>query len=269
MIFADESLALPDFPYEVSIRTAATHPGLFRLAQPLNSPNNSRYFYYQAFLETEGSNYSHVLLSDLRDVLFQAEPFGNVVDSRLHVATEPVSLGQCAANSAWFRAVYGPEKWEELQSGPVFCSGTTLGEIKTIQRYLEWMCREIALHGLSLDTGASTTIIDQAIHIVYCHGHQAELVVEMTESGAIATLAHVRAFTIDPDGLLLNARGEPYRIVHQYDRIRPLRQIYKEKFGFKDHFDLETSFRHYLSTTFPDKMRNALKAVLNTIGPRF
>jgi hypothetical protein len=245
--------------------TPTTHPSCFVNAVGLNLACNARYFYYRNYLEHLAEKPSHILLADLKDVLFQGDPFEGMSDPFLHVAKEPLRLGDCTTNSTWFRKVYGAQALEKHQNFPVICSGTTMGKEAAVRFYLDWMCAEFARHGPSLDTGSNTLIMDQAIHIMYCLSHPEALAIEDGETGLIATLAHFPSFVLDAEGRLLNGQGVPFRIVHQYDRFRILRSVYKEIHSSKDHFDLERTMRQFAGTSAKSKVRKSFKAVWNFI----
>lgn len=95
-----------------------------------------------------------VLLSDLRDVVFQADPF-DMLRSAIAAAAaspssaprKPVLIGaaerhglvvkHCPFNRQWTEACYGDTGSSFLAFSQVLCSGTTLGEAAGVGEYLD------------------------------------------------------------------------------------------------------------------------------------
>ncbi len=265
VVFCDRKIALSSVAGHCKVVTAESHPQFFQKKLNLNSSNNSRYLFYKNYLDQLQSPPEEILLCDLRDVVFQENPFHGLGDGLLHVAAEPIGLAECDTNSTWFSRIYGKEKLLEYGKHPVICSGTTFGRTEAISHYLEWMVKETMEFGPRHDVVPSKMIMDQAMHIMYCALHPGKICVETCESGVVATLAHHKSFLINTQGQLINQKGKPYSIVHQYDRFRPLRCLVKDVYGFKDQFDLEHTTRHFFSTSISSKLRKSLKAVYNVM----
>lgn len=261
-VFADDSLSkLPSSCAQVTILHEKSHPELFRSGIELNTPNNERYFWYRNLLLQQGNAFNRILLADLRDVVFQADPFELVSGSGLQVAAEPVRLGNCGSNSAWFSAVYGASELRRYADNPVFCSGTTLGPFEAQDRYLAFMCSELGKHGPGLDGGRQTLIIDQAIHNFFCYSHDDSISVHNNETGGIATLHHGATACFGRDGRLLNTEGHPFHIIHQYDRFRVVKTIIKERWNFRTRYDVEISVREFLANWSRAKLWFLFRAV--------
>jgi hypothetical protein len=261
-IFSDRDIRFPPEMGKVTVLSPARDAGIFEGAPALRSPNNSRYFWYRNLLKREGGRLERLLFADLRDVVFQGDPFSLLQDSNLLVAAEPVTLGNCPSNSHWFSSVYGQDELCRFASQPVICSGTTLGRVAAAEHYLSCMCQDLSLHGPRLDAGHTKLIIDQAIHSRYCYVHPSRITIHSHDNGGgIATLHHARQALFDRQGCLLNNEGTPFCILHQYDRFRQIRTIVKDNLYHHTKYDVETSVRDFLSTWAVGKTKSLLRAV--------
>jgi hypothetical protein len=90
-------------------------------------PHVTRYFHYGHYLATH-PGFSSVLLTDVRDVVFQGDGFRSV-DRGLFVGMENPNLTIASEiyNRGWIRDAYGDAMLERLGDRQVSCSGVTLG----------------------------------------------------------------------------------------------------------------------------------------------
>eukprot|EP00741_Cyanophora_paradoxa_P009947 tig00000157_g9636.t1 len=120
----------------------------------------------------------YILLADVRDVVFQGDPFDAYeraarmaptrARERLGVAMESVrydaaTIGACPHNRAWIQMCYPAFRTSvpvSLYSNPISCSGTTLGTAAAVAAYIDAVVRETAR------TTCSCHGHDQAIHNV-------------------------------------------------------------------------------------------------------
>ncbi|HUR41090.1 MAG TPA: hypothetical protein VM240_07960 [Verrucomicrobiae bacterium] len=194
-----------------------------RCASVLLAPTESRYLHFLEFLEKKP--YRRVLLSDVRDVVFQRDPFVALPADGLAVSIEDLRFtvrGE-AYNAGWVRAAYGDRVLEQIGAQPVACSGVTFGDGHSVCAYLRAMRTEI--QALSLGAVGQSGV-DQGIHNVLVWTSRLGPVMEMrTLAGPVATLGGVteRPWSLSADGRLLNRDGSVVAVVHQYDRHPALR----------------------------------------------
>jgi hypothetical protein len=261
-IFSDRDIRFPPEAGDVQVLFPASNGRIFAGVPELKSPNNSRYFWYRSLLESEGSRLGRILFADLRDVVFQSDPFSLLKEPKLLVAAEPVTLGNCASNSHWFSSVYGQDELRKYEAQPVICSGTTLGCVTAADHYLSCMCQELSVHGTRLDVGDKKLIIDQAIHARYCYENSSRITIHSHDNGGgIATLHHARHALFDRNGYLLNNEGTPFSIIHQYDRFRQIRTVVKDNLRYHTKYDVETSVRSFLQSWHAKKIRAMIRAL--------
>lgn len=87
-----------------------------------------RYRHYHDIITTVGADADQVLLTDVRDVVFQRDPFAETLDG-LEVFLEDSSLtiGGEARNRKWVRTLYGDRGLAACGHEVVSCSGTIAG----------------------------------------------------------------------------------------------------------------------------------------------
>ena len=176
--------------------------------------NSARFLYYEDFLEDR--SYDHVLLTDVRDVFFQSNPFHLDVQSEFCVAEEhPVrKIDEQNNNADWIRRAYGQSALDALAGLPIICAGVTIGTKNKILNYLSYLNRDIISRhiGWGTDQGAHNYIIRNILPretdiLRYGEG-------PVTHVG----IAPRSSIQIDSRGRVVNEDGQPFSIVHQYDR---------------------------------------------------
>ncbi|TBR36504.1 MULTISPECIES: hypothetical protein [Dyella] len=181
-------------------------------------PHVTRYFHYEEYLARH-PGFSHVLLSDVRDVVFQDDPFHGVGEG-LHLGMETPSLTLATEpfDRDWLLDAYGPAMLDRIGDRQVSCSGVTLGDMASMTTYIRQILRE------TLDLPfrkMKTRIYDQAFHnkLLHC-GELATAHLCQPLVSRIATLGCMKPedFVLTGDGQLLNRDGNVAPIVHQYDR---------------------------------------------------
>ena len=241
--------------YDISAETVAAlrQHGVNLVLLPGDSPLkwvricSARYFIYQDFLNAHGDQFSHVLLTDTRDVFFQRNPFEFDAGDGLLCFLEDSrkTLGNCKANSKWLTWAYGDKVVQELGAKPVSCSGTTMGSTAAIKEYLGKMVAEIArvsterpIHSrmglLRIDHVLSG--IDQGIHnYILNTDPPRNLRLIENEHGPVMSLHHKLPSSIqfNGQGQVINADGNVVHVLHQYDRHKALAAHLLRKIGIK------------------------------------
>lgn len=193
-------------------------------ALPLNA---LRYFLYRDLLLASTTRHGRILLTDVRDVVFQADPFGAAWAGGLNCVLEDpgTSIGNCPHNSRWVRRHLGEEALASVADRPVSCSGTVLADHETMLAYLDAMTRGL----VPFTPGERMAGYDQGVHNILVHtllGHNwlahsgaLENLTLHDNDGPVLTLAATKGEpVVDAQGLVRNARGRIPAIVHQYDR---------------------------------------------------
>ena len=198
------------------------HPeNVTALPQPIHICN-LRYFLYHDYLLKRGRDFRNVLISDVRDVMFQGDPFEGGLGDAVHVAMEnpTIPIGECPWTGPWVVKAYGEEALGELRNKPMSCSGTTMGPIPLMINYLRLMLSEIQI------MRSGDAYLDQAAHNVLIHRDGIGPVRRLENfHGPILTVGSEPAFQLNQANELVNADGSAIAIVHQYDRHPQLARL--------------------------------------------
>lgn len=180
------------------------------------SYNAYRYFLYLDFLKQADGAFEHVLFTDVRDVLFQADPFTYPWHNGLNCTLEDrrMTLGACPHNAHWIRGHQGEAALAEVADKPISCSGTTVGTHAALVEYLEALTQRLVPFGGGERMGG----YDQGVHNVMVHTGAVDAVFH-DNTGPILTLGYTKGEPEQDDaGFVLNESGDRAHIVHQYDR---------------------------------------------------
>jgi hypothetical protein len=193
-----------------------------RLAKRFFHIANLRFVIAEQYLRERLGAYDHVMISDVRDVLFQADPFDFEGAGELTTFLEGpgFTIDTCRNYREWIEAAFGAAEVAQFRTVPLSCCAITIGPATAMLGYLAAMAglirgnrtREPYLFGL-----------DSAAHNYLCfHRQVTGLVLRENLSGPVAHLGAVEPedLRFNEGGLLLNVRGEVVNIVHQYDRHR-------------------------------------------------
>jgi hypothetical protein len=173
-----------------------------------------RYRHYYEVLQGLAADAQEILLSDLRDVIFQADPFARPLPP-LELALEDPSatLTEQPNNRRWLAGLYGERALAGLEGLVVSCSGTVIGRRAGILHYLSEMRDEIA--GRRRPLGSH----DQGVHnYLLRSGRFGDPAVVANGHGRILTMGAMASVPEREDGIALNADGTVPAVLHQYDR---------------------------------------------------
>lgn len=203
-----------DFPF-----VAKPHPENFKSLPQKIHIYNFRHFLYYDYLLKNGDRFRHVLLTDVKDVFFQRNPFDFRIANSLHVAVEntAIPIKECECTSKWIRRGYGTTVLDEMKEKEVICAGTTLAPTAIMKAYLQRLIREFAA------VKNVYNCADQALHNVLIYRNELGPVVKCYNfKGPILTVGTEQNYLLNTQGQLINESGDVVPIVHQYDRHEEL-----------------------------------------------
>lgn len=192
--------------------------------------NALRYFLYLEYLKAEGRHFGRVLISDVRDVIFQCDPFDYSWAKGINCTLEDrrMTLGQCPHNGHWIRGHQGNEILAQIADEPISCSGTTVADHDGMVRYLETLTAAL----VPFTDSERMAGYDQGVHNVLIHTGRLAGVELHDNSGPVLTLGYTKGEpSLDDDGFVLNEQGERAVIVHQYDRKQQLFKAVRARFA--------------------------------------
>jgi hypothetical protein len=206
--------ALPGLTTETKLQWKA------RLVRQFLDPNTRRFVEFYLRLRQELPKFRRVLLSDLRDVVFQSNPFDLIQDEGIMFGLEDdrLTIGSQWANSVWLERVGGPAIRDELAAKRISCVGVVLGSGTVIATYLHRLVEALTRPGIDIarfhgaDTGAHNMVVYR--------GALTNVRFADFSSGGILNMHGLRTECIrwTPDGLLCDANQKPFAVIHQYDR---------------------------------------------------
>ncbi len=201
---------------------------LARTAAWFHHPACSRYFAYYRYLRPRAGRYDLVLTTDVRDVLFQADPFapewrppGGVLFLE-HEATH----GHEPGNDMWVDMGFGAEGRAALQGRRVTCSGLTLAPAALMLAYLASMTREIACRTSRLSGHDG---VDQGVHNwLHWTGRLPGFSLKENFEGPVLTMHGMPGSLLhaDPRNRLVDPAGRVIPVLHQYDRHPALAHLW-------------------------------------------
>jgi hypothetical protein len=214
------------------------------------SPLKLRHILYYLFLQAKCDHYQHAMLSDVRDVVFQKDPFDFDIEPGLYCFLEDVDtpIAKEYYNSLWIKGGYGADELKKIGDKTICCAGVTIGDIPSMLYYLHQMIEEILV--------VDEECVDQGIHNYLVYNNKLRNVhLIPDDAGAVTTLSYFKKYNkiVFKEGLIINTKGEPVNIIHQYDRHLSLLWKYSKP-AFKQKVINLTKKRFY----FLKKMYNAV-----------
>ena len=213
--------------------------------------NALRYFLYLDLLRQAPRPYARVLITDVRDVIFQRDPFSFPWAEGLNVTLEDarMTIGTCPYMTRWTTGHLGEAAWRALAGQRISCSGTTVGGHAAMLDYLERLTGLLLPFSpappppapppasTSLSSGAPPPPIgmagyDQGVHNHLLHGGHLPKVTVHDNAGPILTLGYKATQpAADAHGDILNDAGVPAVMVHQYDRMPELFRAVRARYA--------------------------------------
>jgi hypothetical protein len=180
--------------------------------------HSSRYLQYLDFLKNQSAQYDKVMLTDVRDVCFQTDPFPRIPDNQLWMFEEEGvdTIGSSERNRCWVQATFGKNILRQITDNRVINSGITIGSFANILGYLKAMEPELLAR-------TPVYIPDQGIHnaLAYLGAFQhLNPVIVKNGDGPVLTVGMMQdsQFSLDDSGRLVDSVGVPYSVIHQFDR---------------------------------------------------
>ena len=181
-----------------------------RLCAPISIPHVSRYFRAYRFLQAN-PHYANVMLSDVRDVVFQANPIDWDLRNSIwfFLEDQQYTLGTQRHNASWLRSAFGESVLRDLATEKISCSGITIGTAPAVLTYLREMVRLLS------QLPHQYAGIDQAVHNYVVHRILKKR--HLIENGHGAVLTVGLMSEDDARHALRDGTYRP-RVVHQHDR---------------------------------------------------
>ncbi len=203
---------------------------VFQTRSFTRSVHARRYAVYLDYLRVRLSRYDQVMMSDVRDVVFQRNPFDGITSQKCHFYLESAvrTIGEDPTNSRWVRGCFSSAEAERLAARPISCIGGT----DAIMTYLERMAARIGAMPWRIYRRIGHGY-DQAIHNYLVHLDPAIDGIVVDNNRHIATMAlEPRTFyRLDRESLIYGPDNHLFPICHQYDRFPDLLRAIEARYA--------------------------------------
>jgi hypothetical protein len=195
-----------------------------------------RYAIYAAYLRTRLQQYDQVLLSDVRDVVFQCHPFDGITSPKCHFFLEgdEQTIGGNPTNARWVRGCATRDQVEAVATCRISCSGITIGGTRAILGYLDRMADRIRNIPFRIYRKIGHGY-DQGIHNLLVHLSPDIDGIIVQNNGHVATMAlePQSLYRLDAGAQIHTADGRLPAICHQYDRFAEFRAAIEARYAAK------------------------------------
>lgn len=201
-----------------------------------------RFFHIHNYLDNH-TEYDWVISTDVRDVIFQKNPtkWLELMPCEIVSSGESIRIKDEQWNRHNIIKNFGEYFYEEIKDRIVQCVGVLAGQATYM--------KDLAFYIYQMSLNRPDWVADQAAYnMIIHHTPWTQLTMHTDLSQAWAINGHVTNYEPDmekfgpyllegrpyvKDGLIVNENGEPFHIVHQYDRVREWKKIVEEKYGVK------------------------------------
>ena len=177
--------------------------------------------YYEFLIRTRGL-YSHVLFSDIKDVVFQKSPFDFDWKAPIcsSIQAPDVLIRDEEKTRGWITEGFGEAESRRLDEKLVSCSGVTFAEIDAGIEYVRLMCE----HFVRVNARG---LIDQGVHnyLLYHDLAKSNYLYPYGET-PVMHLGNLPKdqLKVNDKGMVLNGSGAVVHAVHQYAEHRAAMQ---------------------------------------------
>lgn len=188
-----------------------------RFAFAFVEPMVRRFLLYREWLRGH-HEVQRTLLADVRDVVFQSDPFALLEPGEDCVFFEESrEVGSCAINGGWIDRMFGPDARQPFGERKIICAGTILGTRNGLLRFLDAFVDGVIrarrfdpdFHG-GFDQGIVNFLVRSDVVPNSCVRRNGEGIWTGRTDGDIAR--------IDGQGRVVLRDGGPVSVVHQFDR---------------------------------------------------
>ena len=181
---------------------------------------NNRFELYSNIIE-KYTEVDKVFITDVRDVLFQSDPFRYVMTTDLEFYAEPALFKECKCNSWWIQTMCGEQVFQEMANEYIICCGTIMGTREGLLGYLQVFREEFERMKAAgrVFIGGEDTVTHN--RLIYTNRIPYSVKIVHNGDGAVSTMDHQKTFTFDSEGRYINNDGTPTPIIHQWDRVKP------------------------------------------------
>jgi len=166
--------------------------------------------------------YSKVLIIDVRDTVFQADPFAKLFTGQsVFYAFEEggdLTLDECKWNREWILDCFGEQVLKQVEQFRILCSGVSLASTDTALLYLKRMSDIVlGIAGVGFFPKCERNGVDQGIYNVLMYNDTIPNVTIVPDgNGTVVNMQN--GATHFTSKYIASRSGRPVSIAHQYDR---------------------------------------------------
>ena len=201
----------------------APHWSTRRLHGPIQAHRFER---FAKVLRAEAGRYDQVLVSDVRDVLFQQHPFAGVSEPgcRFYLEAAPWTFATEPTNRRWAELFLRPDELAAISPCRISCCGVVLGAAESVAEYLTRLTGYLQAlpPELRREGGADTAFHNRMAHLTR---EVPGTIVENDVHVATMGISPPGGYVAGADGLIRTADGRLPAILHQYDRLPDIARV--------------------------------------------
>ncbi len=218
-------VGLRDFALARYLRQHGAIPRRIWFIRRFHGPIHAyRFELFADVLRKAAGKYDRVLVSDVRDVVFQAHPFAGITSDACHFFLEGDNrtIGNEPTNMVYMRSFLSPDEVAKIAPARISCCGVVLGGGAAMTGYLTRMAAELAAVPLKVrrKIGADTAFHNRMAHLPA--GTAVPIPVVLVENNVhVATMGiePASSYRAEPGGAIRTLSGHLPAILHQYDRL--------------------------------------------------
>jgi hypothetical protein len=197
-------------------------PAFFRLFKKLYHFQVSRYAVYYEVLKEK--KYDNILFTDVRDVVFQFDPFTNFNSNLAAFHESPlITIKDETFNREWIQRGFGQKAFVQLSEKKIYCSGTIMGSYSGMMNFLEIFLLTCVEYAIPFNYKG----IDQGIFNYLIHTGKLNGVTKYDNGNIVLTISPDVAGKCSYVTNELKIEGHTPAIVHQYDRFPEINKFFK------------------------------------------
>jgi len=194
-------------------------PLVRRLALPhLAQVTILRFLLYEQHFLREGSRYRRVLLSDVRDVWFQADPFQVDLGAGVHAFSEAAgrTIESEEINLRWIRHAFNTDVQRWLGKEPILCSGTIIASADSLPGFLSHFRQCFYLARRIRSGGIDQGVFNYAVRTC----REPHVTIHNNGEATVLTMGIMPESDIrcDAIGRVVRPDGTVIPVLHQFDR---------------------------------------------------
>lgn len=211
----DVTILQPDFDFwGNSVSEFQHHTGMCNTETSYNLIHNLRFFHIWNYLQNE--TYEKILITDVRDVYFNHNPFDRIPDDKLIATSEEILYKNHQWNQTHLHYNLGVIGLSLLSDEIVYNVGVFGGSAKLVQD----ISSDIYLLSIGKHKVADQTSFNYLIQTKYKH---------VTQFSGIQDKFAVHLHVVNEGLVSFNYKeAKNYAIIHQYDRINNWEKLYND-----------------------------------------